>query len=327
MAQNGPGGIRRISAPGAPRLVARSQTSSASPPPPLPPSNRAVAADRDLITLAQPRPGVARARNEYIETPLRPQVPTGKGSTSAKSEDSNRGRGSPVIASTSLPRVHGGGSGLSHPHHHHQHHHHHHLQQHQQQLLPPQSHPGPLGLVPTGDHTNRLPILTQPCVTFQKEKAEVSEDSHRESSIICSECRRCKCDACRNPKPLPSTWICGNKYQCSAETAVDYCSCMCCVKGLFYHCAKDYEMDSDVSCADKPCSCNPHWRCLRWGCLGMLTMVLPCLLCYFPLKGCLKMCEACYKRYNSRGCQCRDTTKRKENSEPLHSKRLLDIEC
>ncbi|KDR14625.1 Protein sprouty [Zootermopsis nevadensis] len=107
-------------------------------------------------------------------------------------------------------------------------------------------------------------------------------------SIVCPECERCRCNSCRNPRPLPSRWLCNNACFCSAETSLDYASCLCCVKGFFYHCSKDYELDHDdgsASCADDPCSCGPR-RCLaRWGCLAAVSLVLPCLWCYWPLKG------------------------------------------
>ncbi|CAL1281066.1 unnamed protein product [Larinioides sclopetarius] len=203
-----------------------------------------VAGQRDFITLAQPRPGTARRQNEYIETPLRPELP----------------------AKTRLK-----------------------------------------------DDRQPQAITAQP--TVKKDVADHSD------SIICRQCRRCKCEACRNPRHLPSKWICNNKWLCSAPNIVDYCSCMCCVRGLFYHWAKDYEMDTDVSCADQPCSCSPHKRLLRWGCLGLLALPLPCLCCYWPLRGCLKACEGCYSKCTGHGCRCA----------PPHrtapEKRLLDSDC
>ncbi|KAG8034083.1 hypothetical protein G9C98_008564 [Cotesia typhae] len=93
----------------------------------------------------------------------------------------------------------------------------------------------------------------------------------------------------------------------STETALDYASCLCCVKGLFYHCSDaNGSGDSEVggSCADEPCSCSGSRKTARWTCLAALTMVLPCLLCYWPLKGCVTICEACYARHAAQGCKC-----------------------
>lgn len=156
-------------------------------------------------------------------------------------------------------------------------------------------------------------------------------------SVICPQCDRCRCLSCRTPRPLPSKWLCGDKCLCSAESCVDYASCLCCVKGLFYHCgtSPDNEDDEDVhrrgrrsyhqqpggagSCADAPCSCVPsHHRAARWGCLASLTLVLPCLLCYWPLQGGVKVVEMCYQRCTSHGCRC-DTTHPSRRQPPTAS--------
>ncbi|XP_046747707.1 protein sprouty homolog 2-like [Diprion similis] len=128
-------------------------------------------------------------------------------------------------------------------------------------------------------------------------------------SIMCEYCGRCRCESCREPPPLPSRWLCDNACFCSAETALDYASCLCCVKGLFYHCGDagsgvENEGEGAGSCADEPCSCNGSSRLARWTCLGALALALPCLLCYWPLKGCVALCEACYARHASHGCRC-----------------------
>lgn len=208
-----------------------------------------------FITLAQPRPGTARRQNEYIETPLRPQLPE------------------------ALPK-------------------------------------GPLK-----DECRRpraLPVTAQPAPAKKDPAPTEAADPHGigDTSIICRQCRKCRCEACRGPRSLPQRWLCGNKCLCSAASVVDYCSCMCCVRGLFYHWAKDAEMDSDVSCADQPCSCAPHQRLLRWGCLGLLSVPLPCLCCYWPLRGCVRACEGGYAGCAGHGCRC-----------PHRTKRLLEPDC
>jgi len=121
-------------------------------------------------------------------------------------------------------------------------------------------------------------------------------------SVYCPVCHRCTCEKCVSPRNLPSDWICKKSCYCSAETALDYVSCMCCVKGYFYHCAKD--SDEDASCADDPCSCGPP-RCLsRWACMGLISLILPCVICYLPLKGCIDAVEVCYNCCHRRGCRC-----------------------
>uniref|UniRef100_A0A182PNW6 Protein sprouty n=1 Tax=Anopheles epiroticus TaxID=199890 RepID=A0A182PNW6_9DIPT len=135
-------------------------------------------------------------------------------------------------------------------------------------------------------------------------------------SITCPRCRRCRCEECQKPRPLPSHWLCDKSCLCSAETIIDYASCLCCVKALYYHCSKEHEFEREVmgpdgtietetvSCADDPCSCVPHKRTTRWGCLGALSMVLPCLWCYWPMRGCVAVCARCYAKHSRHGCRC-----------------------
>ncbi|CAB3360811.1 Hypothetical predicted protein [Cloeon dipterum] len=124
---------------------------------------------------------------------------------------------------------------------------------------------------------------------------------------ICPECGECKCNACRSPKALPERWLCNNNVYCSPAAMVDYCSCLCCAKAFFYHCSKDYERDDgNAPCADEPCSCAAPRACARWGCLTALSIVLPCLLCYWPFKACIAGYESVHNRLTSnRGCRCR----------------------
>ena len=69
---------------------------------------------------------------------------------------------------------------------------------------------------------------------------------------------------------------------------VECCSCMCCVKAIFYHCTKDGEFERDW--ANEPCACEvPGNECVaRWSILGMLSLFMPCLMCYPVMKVCCK---------------------------------------
>uniref|UniRef100_A0A7M4FKI0 Protein sprouty homolog 2 n=1 Tax=Crocodylus porosus TaxID=8502 RepID=A0A7M4FKI0_CROPO len=117
----------------------------------------------------------------------------------------------------------------------------------------------------------------------------------------CEDCGKCKCKECTYPRTLPSCWICDKQCLCSAQNVVDYGTCVCCVKGLFYHCSND---DED-NCADNPCSCSQSHCCTRWSAMGVVSLFLPCLWCYLPAKGCLKLCQGCYDRVNRPGCRCK----------------------
>lgn len=172
-----------------------------------------------------------------------------------------------------------------------------------------------------------LPVTKQPLSQFSKELQQhhhqtinhhddVDSNHHQQTtngdainSITCPECQKCRCESCQRPRQLPSHWLCDDTCLCSAETVIDYISCLCCVKALYYHCSKDVEMDHDddsdtISCADDPCSCVPYNRTSRWGCLGALSILLPCLWCYWPMRGCSAICAQCYAKHSRHGCRC-----------------------
>ncbi|XP_016926308.4 protein sprouty [Drosophila suzukii] len=133
-------------------------------------------------------------------------------------------------------------------------------------------------------------------------------DPSQQNPIVCPRCGRCRCEQCQSPRPLPQTWVCNKTCLCSAESVIDYASCLCCAKALFYHCARDNDLDCDdgngTPCVDNPCSCGPYKRTQRWGWLGALSIFLPCLWFYWPMRGCMKLCEKCYGRFAGRGCRC-----------------------
>ncbi|TMS11701.1 protein sprouty homolog 2 [Larimichthys crocea] len=116
----------------------------------------------------------------------------------------------------------------------------------------------------------------------------------------CEDCGRCCCSECSRPRALPSCWMCGRRCMCSVQSAVEYGTCVCCVKGLFYHCSSD---DEDT-CADKPFSCTQPHCCVRWTTVSLLSLLFPCLLCYLPAKGCVAVCQSCYDRVTRPGCRC-----------------------
>ncbi|XP_050998133.1 protein sprouty homolog 4-like [Acomys russatus] len=122
--------------------------------------------------------------------------------------------------------------------------------------------------------------------------------------LLCEACGKCKCKECTSPQTLPSCWVCNQECQCSAKTLVNYGTCMCVVKGVFYHCTND---DDEGSSADHPCSCS-HSNCgARWSFMGALSLVLPCLLCYLPATGCVKLAQRGYDRLRRPGCRCKHT--------------------
>ncbi|KAJ6667968.1 hypothetical protein lerEdw1_016289 [Lerista edwardsae] len=122
--------------------------------------------------------------------------------------------------------------------------------------------------------------------------------------LLCEACGKCKCKECALPRTLPSCWVCNQECLCSAQNLVNYSTCMCLVKGVFYHCTNE---DDEGSCADHPCSCSHSNCCARWSFMSALSLVLPCLLCYLPATGCVKLSQRCYDQVSRPGCRCKNT--------------------
>lgn len=130
-------------------------------------------------------------------------------------------------------------------------------------------------------------------------------DSSSSHQFICERCGKCKCTECTAPRTLPSCLACNGQCLCSADSVVEHGTCMCLVKGIFYHCSNDDE-GSD-SCADHPCSLSRSHCCSRFLCMGLMSVLFPCLLCYPPVRGCVKACQDCHDRVNRPGCRCKNS--------------------
>ena len=149
------------------------------------------------------------------------------------------------------------------------------------------------------------------------ERGAVPGDGH--SSIICSKCGRCRCAACSEARELPARWCCGDRYELSARRALDVCSCFCCVQTAFYHCGAE----EDNACYDQPCACRGGKCCSRWTCLAAAALLLPCLWCYWPLRGGLAATTACYNCCRHKGCQCSKRPPPDKASNCSQTRRLL----
>ncbi|KAJ1530916.1 hypothetical protein ONE63_005755 [Megalurothrips usitatus] len=283
---------RPVPVPPRPSSAAPPTPPRPHPPPPAAPAARLspsppmaelvpVPAEVAEVSLTTPRPDGERRANEYVETPVALALRAGVGAgAAAVSSRCKTAAASPGTARHHHRTRDGGANG------------------HRQSV--------------------NLPVRQQP-TTFKKEPglglgpgaALAPTAASRGSSILCSECGRCRCASCREPRPLPSRWLCDDACFCSAETTVDYATCLCCVKGLFYHCGSAGD-EGGVWCADDPCSCAGGGsaggagsrRCARWSCLALASVALPCLLCYWPLRGLVRATELCYARYCDDGCRC-----------------------
>lgn len=131
-----------------------------------------------------------------------------------------------------------------------------------------------------------------------------SSPAEKKHLVVCETCGKCRCTECTLPRTLPSCWVCNQECLCSAQSLVDTATCMCLVKGIFYHCTEDE--DDEGSCADKPCSCSQAHCCARWSFMAALSFVLPCLVCYLPAMGLAKLGQKCYDKVSRPGCRCKN---------------------
>lgn len=191
------------------------------------------------------------------------------------------------------------------------------------------SQPSPIFRQPTSasvttTHTTKVPNLdsrtsSQKDDVLSKDLTEHARQHSDNDSIICRRCGKCKCHQCTQHRELPHRWICGNKVRCGAMDMVEYCTCVCGVKALVYHCMYDGESDSGGD--DDPCGCCEQAHCCkRWTLMGLLSVCFPCLCCYWPLRCGVAACTACYNRCTRRGCHCR-----KDKSQNM-SRLLIDSE-
>lgn len=188
----------------------------------------------------------------------------------------------------------------------------HHQQQQQRAERPVRTQPKAKALFQPqqGPHFHP-PALEAPLKPQGKVKSDFSGEASAGAAsaasghqFICERCGKCKCGECTAPRSLPSCLACNGQCLCSAESALEHGTCMCLVKGIFYHCSNDDEGDS---CADHPCSLSHSHCCSRFLCMGLMSVLFPCLLCYLPIKGCLKACQGCYDRVNRPGCRCKNS--------------------
>lgn len=74
------------------------------------------------------------------------------------------------------------------------------------------------------------------------------------------------------------------------RTTIENMSGMLCAQCMLYHCMKDSEGET----ASHPCSCSAEAGCTkRWIGLALLSLLVPCLWCYPPLRACHWMCVSC----------------------------------
>jgi len=69
----------------------------------------------------------------------------------------------------------------------------------------------------------------------------------------------------------------------NVEKCIEIVTCVSCAKGLIYHCMSDADGEYGRVCI---CDSSDETNCKKWTVLSVLSMFVPCLWCYWPLKAC-----------------------------------------
>lgn len=69
----------------------------------------------------------------------------------------------------------------------------------------------------------------------------------------------------------------------SVEKCIEFVTCVVCAKGLIYHCMSDPDGEYGHPCI---CDSSDESNCKKWTVLSVLSLFVPCLWCYWPLKAC-----------------------------------------
>ncbi|XP_014665085.1 PREDICTED: protein sprouty homolog 2-like isoform X2 [Priapulus caudatus] len=271
---------------------------------PSPPPPTTTQQPRPTVALDTPRPG-PRAQNDYVENPTtQPTTASLSGRNDARKTKPSTTTGRPIDPAA----IYGD-----------------HVGPRKLRSKEPVRARGTVTYVrPETWRTARtLPPTTT--TTHRRGDAIAASNGRTKDAIICAECGKCRCDACGAARPLPSTWLCDGQCLCSSDAVVDYASCMCCLKGGMYLCYGESDSESEAAVVNDPCACVPEHRCVRWTCIGLLTLLLPCLFCYWPLRGCVKLCEKGYNQCHRHGCGCQP----RPHVQPQESrdKHLLESDC
>jgi len=141
-----------------------------------------------------------------------------------------------------------------------------------------------------------------------------SPSSECRESIICQRCGRCRCDECATRHTTP------------ARRVVEICSCVTCLRLVVRrrrHGDRPTDDDEDADEEDDPCSCGPRRSdCRRrWVLLVLLSVCLPCLCLYWPLRCVVGACWRCAGGPPARrGCRCVER-RRRDSELTLHGGR------
>ena len=132
------------------------------------------------------------------------------------------------------------------------------------------------------------PITFQPRPTFSAAQHKKPEDKRQLARRRHRKLRCERCGATFSPENNPRGSC--NTAPEKTEMYIAFVTCVCCLHAIAYHCFSDSENEYD-----NPCSCDTsdELNCKKWTTFSILTICLPCMLFYWPLKACQKIFKTC----------------------------------
>ncbi|XP_014249563.1 sprouty-related, EVH1 domain-containing protein 2 [Cimex lectularius] len=145
---------------------------------------------------------------------------------------------------------------------------------------------------PIVDENKMTTITKAPCKDSDenlKKKCSVTPQSL--STKVQGSRKKERCRFCHEPfyRDSNQRGSCEYAPDC-VKNAINTISCVSCAQCMLYHCMSDPEGDYD-----QPCFCNTaddQWT-RRWIGLALLSLIVPCLCCYPPLRACHMGCITC----------------------------------
>lgn len=133
---------------------------------------------------------------------------------------------------------------------------------------------------------HNLDIMTSPPLLPSKSKKK--KGKHKNSLLDQTRCRHCL-EMFRNDENRPGSCEYAPDH---VRACINTVTCISCAHCMLYHCMSDAEGDFNHH---YPCSCDScDDKCgRRWFGLSILSIFVPCLWCYLPLRACHKLAVKC----------------------------------
>lgn len=114
-----------------------------------------------------------------------------------------------------------------------------------------------------------------------KKKKDRQKGSHQSNRLLN---RMSRCKYCQDTFSLDNNSRGSCEYAPdSVKSCIEHVSCVTCANGVIYHCMSNAEGEFTHTCI---CDFQDDTNCKKWTMLTVLSFLLPCIWCYWPLFSC-----------------------------------------